>query len=198
MAVLIPSGYGLIAHHHTLVGDDRPIVTTHGIVGPGAETPDAVCQAVSDAWDAEVMPVIGAGYEHVLTEVRFGPGPDYLVAQTVASTVGGSSGLTLPQNCAMLVQKRSGLGGRRNRGRMYWPPPAEAEVDVAGVVTPTATTAYQTAADDYMAALVAAFGSDVGQMVILHDESLGISTVTVVTDLVVSNIIATQRRRLRR
>lgn len=97
-----------------------------------------------------------------------------------------------PNNCAILVAKISTSGGRRNRGRMYIPCPAESQVDGAGVLTTTYRGQWQTAMDDWIdGEALAGWGSPA----ILHQT--GPSAPTTVTNLVVRSKIATQRRRLR-
>lgn len=97
-----------------------------------------------------------------------------------------------PNNCAILVAKISTSGGRRNRGRMYIPCPAESQVDGAGVLTTTYRGQWQTAMDDWIdGEALAGWGSPA----ILHQT--GPTAPTTVTNLVVRSKIATQRRRLR-
>lgn len=97
-----------------------------------------------------------------------------------------------PNNCAILVAKISTSGGRRNRGRMYIPCPAESQVDGAGVLTTTYRGQWQTAMDDWIEGeALAGWGSPA----ILHQT--GPTAPTTVTNLVVRSKIATQRRRLR-
>jgi hypothetical protein len=114
------------------------------------------------------------------------------------AAVAGNSGLaTVPQNTAWLVKKISGLGGRRNRGRMYFPGVSESVVDNKGELTSGQITALNTLVGSLKVggSVHTAFGF-LGQMQILHET--GSQTPTEVTDLVVQKVVATQRRRLRR
>ncbi len=115
----------------------------------------------------------------------------------VATTAGTSGGSALPNNCATLLKKSTALGGRRNRGRMYVPCPLEGDVDPAGIVAPSAITAWNTACAVLLpgGATHTAFGF-LGDPVVLHET--GSQTPAVVTDLSCMPKIATQRRRMRR
>ncbi len=109
----------------------------------------------------------------------------------------------LPSNTAALVQKRSALGGRSGRGRVYlpWFLP-ELEVDEIGSVTTATVGNLQTAVDAYYAGYE-------GNMVIAkrtYDlpwdnparQLILVSSGPLVTALKVSSIAATQRRRMPR
>jgi hypothetical protein len=104
---------------------------------------------------------------------------------------------SLPQSVALLLQKRTGLSGRRNRGRMYLPGINEAVVDSRGQVLAASIASLNAS----LATWLGKFGTimaDFDNMVILH--SLGISGApppTVVTQMLVDPVAATQRRRLR-
>lgn len=116
---------------------------------------------------------------------------------SVTPAIGTGAGSGLPNNCATLVKKSTALGGRRNRGRMYFPTPLEGEVDGAGTNTIGAVTAWNTLLLRLLpgGGTHTAFGV-LGDAVVLHDE--GSQTPTEVTDLGCQTKIATQRRRMRR
>jgi len=111
------------------------------------------------------------------------------------STTGPSSGTraataTSPQ-VAYLMVKRTALGGRRNRGRMYVPGVAENGVDEAGIVSAGLLNDLNLFGTNFLSDLGA---MDIG-MFILHADG---GTPTEVTELVATNKVATQRRRLDR
>lgn len=95
-------------------------------------------------------------------------------------------------NLAILVRKRTTLGGRRNRGRFYLPFMAS-EDDVAEggflLATPLADT--QAACDDFMTEL----NTRDCPMFLLHADG---GSPTPVVQLEVQRQCATQRRRMRR
>jgi hypothetical protein len=106
-------------------------------------------------------------------------------------------------NCAILVQKRTALGGRQGRGRVYVPFSInESQVDETGRLLASYVTQMQADMDDYL------FGYG-GTMVIanrLYDlpwtnparQLLAVSKGALVTALTVAPMIATQRRRMPR
>ncbi len=108
-----------------------------------------------------------------------------------------------PPNTAVLVQKRTALGGRKGRGRVYFPWSLnESEVDETGKIGVTYVSGFQNSMDAYL------FGYG-GAMVIanrLYDlpwtnparQLLAVTKGAVVTALIVSNMAATQRRRMPR
>jgi len=131
---------------------------------------------------------------------------------TTAFTVGTSTAAprqgtnpmsSVPPNTALLVQKRTALGGRKGRGRVYLPWMLnEANVDEIGAVNQAYITPTQAMMDTYYAGYA-------GQMVIanrLYDlpwsnparKLLAVTKGALVTKLVVSPIAATQRRRMPR
>lgn len=116
---------------------------------------------------------------------------------SVTAAVGTLVGNALPINCSILVKKQTALGGRRNRGRMFFPCPEESATDPAGVYAPASVTAFnvQTAKLLTGGTVHTAFGF-LGDPVVLHET--GSQTPAEVTDLVTQSKIATQRRRLRR
>ena len=101
----------------------------------------------------------------------------------------------LPQNCAVLLSKRTAVGGRANRGRMYVPGISGASVSPSGVLDGTTITNWQTTCSALMLSGMGAAGSNVLSPVLLHKSNAAAPTDLTVLD--VSNRIATQRRRLR-
>lgn len=76
-----------------------------------------------DLWvGTELRPVLCVQTNYLQTEVR---GLEFLndstVIDTTSSGVGGISGNNLPNNCAFVVKRLSGLTGRSARGRVYLP-----------------------------------------------------------------------------
>lgn len=126
---------------------------------------------------------------------RVGTDGEPIVLETGAIGTGEATGDFLPQNCSFLMQKRSDLGGRRNRGRMYWPIISEGNVNEVGEISSGFLSTLNTFADNFLAEAQNA-ANNLSAMVILH--SSGDPTPAVVTSVSVTPLIATQRRRLRR
>lgn len=194
---IIPPGYAEAVIPITREGDDRPYVVTFGLeVDLGdvdaAQIADNVLTAFAGVWRTS-LPTGGNVGPATLRLGQDGGDPVIVESTVVEPTQNGQP--FCPQNVALLVQKRSGYGGRRNRGRMYFPGVTEAAVDNVGVIAPGTLAAYQALADDWLETFGFA-NPGVGNMVILH--STEPATPTVVTSLRVEPMVATQRRRLRR
>ena len=199
MAALIPLGFAQVNLRWTLTGDLEEMVSTIGITLDGtSETPEAVAQSVATYWLAAWPAAsLSNAYQFVGATAYVGQdgGPpasgEYLI-----NSSGGSSSAKLPNNCAVLVRKNTGTGGRRNRGRMYLPAGYidEGQVDNLGVINGAVVTSMQSQMNAFRTAL--AGSGEVGVPVILHSELP--STPTVVTSFSVQTRIATQRKRLRR
>jgi hypothetical protein len=102
-------------------------------------------------------------------------------------TVGGGS---VPPNSAYLLKKTTALGGRKHRGRSYIPGVPREWVDGSGAISTTHQTAVNNAALAFLDFIAAADTS----MQLLHTDT---TTPDEVTAWTCSQLLATQRRRLR-
>lgn len=203
MPLSIPPGFFTCAIEHRAVGDPDPwyVILGHSVSG-GADL--TTVDVVLLAYKAFAEPGMGNYVTVTGAEVAVGQdGPPirYFRNQPVAPWVGDLTTEMLPQNCALLIDKNTTLGGRRNQGRMFMPGVCvEGSVSNVGVLTPAVVTAWQTRADDFIVDLASNVpsGGDPPGMFILH--SSGISAIpppTEVTSLTVQSVISTQRRRMR-
>jgi hypothetical protein len=185
--------------------DPDPWYVTFGVRYPDVEIdPDLLGNKVSnDFWAG-----IGTWLSNTVTmtgvDVTFGQDDEEPIRRfvpTVTPKVGESSAAKLPQNCALLVKKVTGKGGRRNQGRFFLPNMIdEDKVSNTGVITPAHRNQLQNSINDILISLHE--DGDPGppglDMVILHgSEGAGSTTPTVVDGLIVDGTISTQRRRLR-
>jgi hypothetical protein len=95
------------------------------------------------------------------------------------------------------VHKRTALGGRKGRGRLFIPwAVADSNVDEAGIIVPATVVTMQTAVTSFLNGII----TEGMNMVLLHSPDKSGVTVppTTVSSLVVDGMIATQRRRLGR
>jgi hypothetical protein len=187
----IPSGFGHIVHLFT--GDAVPngASVTYGIDTDGAGDPNVIAALAHGCMGNSFVSLMGPSTALVETLVRIGPSPDGPVGNHIATVLGGNTGSQVTPQVAVLVRKRTNLGGKRHRGRFYLPGLIEGGVNERGEVSSATQTAFQTQAAEMLAALITA-GIP---MVILHN---GITAPTPVTELIVDSRVATQRRRLRR
>ena len=133
-----------------------------------------------------------------------GPTP-FTATSTAAPTAGTSVTTSPPPQVAVLVKEATGVSGRRNRGRMYFPWAInESAIDEAGVITPADLASFQARLDLWFPHLNSATH---WQMVVANrfydapwtDPNRKLIQVTygsTVTALTAANVVATQRRRL--
>lgn len=203
MSVVIPPGFASASVEMRASGDPDPWYITFGVdVSVAAGDTEAVFDTISDAWTNSFGPNLAIGMATTAYTLTIGSdGPDNLILRRDVNQPGTSDTGKLPQNCALLVRKVSALGGRKNRGRFFVPGVLnEGQVDNVGVIAPALVDAFNVASALMLSNLElgGATSSTPAPMVILHNPGLGSLPVpTPVTDLSVSPVIATQRRRLR-
>lgn len=186
MPLIIPAGFAQVTFQFSTLstigskaawtfGMDRP---------PSAEAAAEIADWWNDSYKVHQSP--GAILERIVMKSDVG---EYTEEMGLPGTGGGS--FAAPQ-IAALVQKRTGLVGRANRGRCYWPAfVRESEVDSGGVIDGSSLADYQAIADELVTRL-AVLGA---QMQIFHND---VSDPTPVTSFQVSGQTATVRRRNRR
>jgi len=200
MSLVIPVGAGIVRHQLKLAADPEPMYVTYGVSGVVADEANwvSLLDNLHDLFVTHLAGQVSSVYTLQQTDGQFTIALDNEVngihAESDAMT---GSATPLPQNCAFLVQKRTGKAGRRNRGRWYLPGVPESIVGSDGTVIESNRAALQTAAQAFLTGMPAAAGGLV--MVILHSTGVsGVPAPTVVTQMVVDSRIATQRTRLRR
>ncbi len=98
----------------------------------------ALAQAMLDCAITTLLPAVTQDWTLVRCEARrIWPTPsDPIIATAPANSV-GALGVTSVSFAASLVHLRSGVGGRRGRGRVFLPPPGEAQIAQSGIDGPT-------------------------------------------------------------
>lgn len=187
----IPVGFGQINWRLGGVALPSGAEVTLGFEQITPLTAAEFAQGANGAFGTNVMPVLTDDVSLLSTLVKLGPNATGASAEFFAPVVGGTDQLTCSPNMAYLVHKRSELGGREGRGRMYLPGVGEIYVDHTGAITGARQTALQTAVDELVVDLVAAQM----QPVLLHNSA---TVPTEITSLTVDAVAATQRRRMRR
>lgn len=190
MSSRVPAGYYETTMHFTLPGQSGDIVTSLGWQGHDADTPPVYEDRVSAL--NQLMGNISD--DCVLTVVTFNLGSaavDNPTHDTADGTAGLSTGAALPANVAVLVQKRCGLGGRRNRGRCYFPGLSFSALDGGGTIAGATLGGLQTNWDE----MVGDFAGSGDLPVLFHNTAP--FTPTPVVSLEVQPTVATQRTRLR-
>lgn len=198
-ALIIPPGYAQCVLRWSLTGDPEEMLSTLGVALEGtADTPEEIASTFRVMWASNFPASFMSNawtFIGVTAYVGQDGGPP-VSGESILNVVGTSTQGPLPQNNALLVRKQTGLGGRRNRGRMFLPAAylGEGDVSASGVCAPALVSGYQGAFDDFVADLTGL--GTLGPPVLFH--SAAPSTPTVISSLSVQNVIATQRERLRR
>ncbi len=200
MPLVIPTGHAQVIHSLSLTGDKEPMAVTFGVeIDPAApQDLSSIATSLHNAFDTEMCKIPHSVYALEATEVRLGSATGLVgaIGIHVGQVRCRGGGSPLPQNCAILFHKRSGLPGRRARGRMYLPGMSEGATSPTGEIEGASVPAFSAIAEAWRALVEG--DPRVGRMVILH--SAGISATpppTPVVQLVCDPIIATMRRRLR-
>jgi len=204
MALIIPPGYGHVIHSLRWANDPEPMAITYGIkLGAGA-TPENANFFAGQLGSA--FTTMQSSMHNVLTHtgvevtLQIGPesNPPIVGVSAVTFTGGGNEAGVLPQNSSYLWHKRSSLGGRGGRGRMFFPAVPEGQSDNLGNLSASTIANMGAQLETWRQGIVDIV--EIDGMAILHD-SLGANAgllPPLVTLLQVDPRIATQRRRLRR
>ena len=142
-------------------------------------TDDFLMQQVADDYVMDRIRIV----------VKSDGGPD-AVAEQALNLPGGGAGTPITSQVAILVKKVTGFAGRAFAGRFYVPGLEEGNVDADNLIAGAVLTNMQTSADDFLSAIE----GNVGTMVIDHAAAIDS---TPVVSLLVDQLVATQRRRLR-
>lgn len=195
MSARIPPGFAETWCRFDLPGDAEPMFISLGLDLASGETPSlATTNNFDSVWQTNLDNVLSSSYSVGPGFTLWGQdGGDIRIDATNTPEQGDQAGNPLPPNCAVLVQKRTALGGRRNRGRFYVPGIPEGNVDEVGTIAGATLSTWQTIVNDILSTFVALLTVDA--CVLLHNTAP--FAPTPITDLEVAAKIATQRRRLR-
>lgn len=196
MGVVIPVGFGQAKVRWSLAGDPEEQIITFGFDMLAGQAPSTSASQIHAANVAAGL-TTGAGmqagwtYQGVDTTWMDASGP--IGYRHQAATAGTNAGTGLPSNCAIVVQKFTALGGRRNRGRVFLPAcyAYEGSIDQLGLLTSGQQAALQGLMSGWIGALAAANI----RMQLLHSDG---GVPTPVLTLGVERLIGTQRKRMRR
>lgn len=193
-----PPGFADISVEFKYAGFPRSSFITFG-VDPTATDPIVVGTLVAEsiATTGSILDLVDNTVTMAAIHVALGTdGAEDIHAVVPRTDSGRSAAINSPNNCALLLHKRTARGGRRGRGRLYLPwSMQEGAVDENGIVLSTFVTSSQVKASLWLADMI----TRGVPMVLLH--STGLTTEgppNSVTSLVVDGIVGTQRRRLGR
>lgn len=126
--------------------------------------------------------------------VLVGTGGEPLRFDVTRAVLGLGANTRVPTNCCVMLDKKTGVTGRHNRGRMFLWAPGEGDVDNNGFLSGSALTLFDTDVTDWITATLAGAAD---RWVILHDVVGLTPTNGPATGIKTSPQIATQRRRMR-
>lgn len=199
MAKNVPVGYVDFVLNITRTGDLEPYaITFGGKVDAGPYTQENVAAVALQCATHLTGEMMVDDRLSGLTAYVANDGPPIIMTESMDAQGTVSTDPTT-QNVAVIVTKLTGLGGRYNKGRMFWPSLAETGVNAVGVLAPVAQNNIEGAFSDWMTALLdPAEFCNLSDLVIFHDGSLVGLEPTVITQLRVEPVVGTQRRRLRK
>lgn len=205
----IEAGYGQVTHH--FIGGAVPLgaAVTYGIRND-SDISAVGCASLARAAVAGVVARLTDSVAMVRTSVKLGPNDTGSSGEHAGAAVNGASGTNAaPPNVAYLVTKVTLLGGRRGRGRMFFPGVEETGVNDGGLNDQAVIDAWTIALDDMLGLLAV---SDI-PMYLLHGPKTewvliqgqprrvtvagAIPTATIVESLIFDARVASQRDRNR-
>lgn len=186
--------FGEVVYKFALEDDPENMLVTCGIgftAGVDAALAQTTLAAWITAWSTHLRSSLSSDYKLASATIRVHDGAVEWFFENAVNLAGtGGTGI-LPQNCALLVRKLSGVAGRKFRGRFYWPGMlGEANVSPQGMITSSVVTTLQGHFTDWFDDVNTA-----GSIPVINHEDL--SFPTAISELIVESRIATQRRRLR-
>jgi len=202
MGVVIPLGFGLATLPFRNTLDPEEMVCTIGFQDDPTASPNTMAVRVFGPLTSQNFMQASSGS----VNYSYGPGRVTIMrtlgpvegVDTVSRTFTNAGLLALPNNCAILAQKRTARGGRRGRGRMFFPPffIGEGSVTSAGGVTTSLIDQWNLELENWRAGAA----TNVAPLYLLHDApEIGPPIPPdAVTSLVGQYQIATQRKRMRR
>ena len=166
-------------------------MVTLGVDHDFLDSPSTLAQELYDAFQNGPLPVLSTEVTLASCRLRIGTPDGEVVTEVFGESVGAGSGQNLPPNCAWPVTKFSAFGGRANRGRWFLPGVNADQVDSAGNIVGSASSALSDGLGDFMADLADADFTPV----ILHSDSE--LTPTVILAMICGNKIYTRGTRVR-
>jgi hypothetical protein len=195
MALDLPLGFLQTTFHHTSPSADGELVCTAGWdIRDTTLQPQAVVELISTNWITHIVEEMHSSITFIGTTGLSLSESGLVSFDAPASSGGSGSGTALPPAVSLLVQKRTGFAGKKNRGRMFIPGLPAEHLDGAdkGKVTAFALSVWQPAFTAFLADIFL----DEVRMMILHQEP-NTDQPRPVTELVVAERVATQRGRQR-
>lgn len=195
MSARIPPGFAEVWVQFNTPLDPEPMYSAFGIdLASGVPMDQSEATSILGWASLSIAPTIASDYTVGPGHVIAGQdGGDVRYDGVTAPSAGTNGGNACPNNTSWLVRKVTASGGRRGRGRMYWPGVPEGDVGSTGILTSGALADLQTQASLLQSNLVAL--TSVDALVLFHESAP--FTPTPITTLQAQTRAATQRRRMR-
>ena len=158
--------------------------------------PGVVAASARSAWVANLLSLTTD--EWFLGDVTlYMPSGGGSIPYVSAGSTPGSTGTPMSAAVSLLVTKRTNIGGRRGKGRMFLPPPPQTQVNADGTVAAGFLATSRGHLTDFFNDIVAI---DPSIQPVVHTRASGglPSGNTLITELWLEPEVATQRRRQRR
>src|ERR1044071_874061 len=188
----IPTGFGQVNLIYAGTAYPRGAQVTFGFGNEEDLSPDDVATAIAGFWFTQFGGVTSDICSLQKIKVKLGPNDTGPETTLEPALLGANSSQPLPNQVAVLSRKITASGGRHNRGRSFWPGATEGQTDGAGKLSAAALSDWQDAVNGFWVAC----GAADFPWFILHEDEL--VPPTAVTNIQVDQLMASQRRRLRK
>ena len=190
MSDRVPTNFFETTLHFLLGGQSGDVIISLGWSGADAADPPDFAAVVGELEGLQGNISAGCTLDHVTFNLGSSD-PDNPTHDEASGAPGLSSGVVHGLATAILVQKRSLSGGRRHRGRVFYPGAEKNGVGSDGIIDSGVVTGLQTNWDDMVTGM-----QGLGYAPNLFHNTAPF-TPTGVSEFSVQNKIATQRTRLR-
>lgn len=196
MGAVIPAGFAQVAYATLTSGDSEEMLWTCGLDVSGGGTSDALLADLKTAWDDNLLPITSSVVTLSRIMLKYGPVSTGPAFELPGGELGTDGGALQPPNCAVLVQKRTIMGGRKGRGRVYLPGISSVSggLDSAGNFTQAKADDVTAAMEGWRTDITAGDTGPGATPVLLHSDATTPDEIVAFTCV---PKLATQRRRLR-
>ncbi len=189
----IPAGYAQVNLIFTGAGVPRGAQVTFGVGGTlSAAALPATADLVANTWLARIAPRIPSTVTLSSVRVKLGPNDTGVAIERSYAHAGLKNTEVDSPQVTILVRKVTARGGRQGRGRMFHPGVEEGSTLSGGLFLASALASLITSFENFRTDLANA----AVPMVLLHNDPLLLPDT--ITSLDVQQLVATQRRRLRK
>lgn len=172
------------------------LATTLDIDAGFTVDPEDLVEDVAGIFDAQLMTLTTDEWTHFRTTL-YVPVTGGSIPYIWDNAIPGPSGTPTSAAVSLLLTKRTAVGGRRGKGRMFLCPPPNTQVNADGTVAAGFLATARTKAAAFLAGIVAL---DPTVQPVVHTRASGglPSGNTLITSMTIEGEVATQRKRQRR